>query len=102
MISRDQGSGYQPACQHAPPPLNVYDSDAEQARWHPLPRPHGMRPHHPGPVMVTVPQNDCDLFGDDPTDPARQFTARVPTAGMVGRLNIVIGNRNVRPRSERR
>jgi hypothetical protein len=95
MITRDRaGPGYAAGCQHAPPPLHVYDADAEHARWFPLRRPF-LHPHHPGPVMVLLPQPPGSLFGDDPTDPTQCTEPRVATAGMIARLNVRYGDSSV-------
>ena len=75
--------------------MHVYDADAEQARWHPLPRPQPF-PTQPGTVLVVLHQGLADLYGDDPTNPSGQTEPRQPTAGMIGRLNIHLGDRNVR------
>ena len=39
--------------------------------------------------------NPEDLYGDDPTDPGRQNDPRAATAGMIARLNVNVGSRNV-------
>jgi hypothetical protein len=96
MMTRDalvQTSGYASACNDAPPPLHVYDTEAAHANWHPLPRP-AMQPHPPGCTLVTLPQNRADLYGDDPTDPGAQTEPRSASAGMIGRLNIHAGRQH--------
>jgi len=96
MMTRDVTSdiGYKATCQHAPPPLHVADTQAADAQWYPLRRPP-MAPHHPGPIMATIPMNRADLFGDDPTDPSACTEPRQATAGMISRLNVNAGERNV-------
>jgi hypothetical protein len=78
----------------APPPHHVYDTEQAHARWYPLERPP-MAPHPSGTTLVTVPQLGANLYGDDPTDPGRQTEPRTATAGMVARLNVNAGQRNV-------
>lgn len=84
-FTRELGDGgWKAACEGAPPPLHVYDTEHEAANWFPLPRPV-LVPQHPGPVMVHIPVPAP--FGDDPLDPTAQTEPRVATGGMVGRLN---------------
>jgi hypothetical protein len=97
MITRDTlttTAGYAAACQSAPPPLHVYDTEQVHANWHPLRRPV-LAATPPGPVIVVAPMNPADLYGDDPTDPGRQCAPRAATPGMIARLNINVGSRNV-------
>jgi hypothetical protein len=92
MITRSfSRHGYSHGCDGAPPPLHVYSEAAEHAAWHPLGRPDTPAGHHPGPVMVTIPQPAAAQLGDDPTDPAAQTMPRIHTAGMVGRLHPTVG-----------
>lgn len=102
MLTRDFGdAGYHAAGRHNPPPLHVRDHESAAANWYPLPR-IILAPQPPGPVMVNIPGLPADEYGEDPTDAARCHSARIPTAGMQGRLNIHAGRRpNVRARGER-
>ena len=68
--------------------MHVYDHESEAAAWHPLPRPY-LRDQPAGPVMVRIPI--VAPFGDDPTNPAEQTEPRLPTGGMIGRLNAGAG-----------
>lgn len=87
MITREFGhGGWAAGCAGAPPPLDVYDTDSEYANWHPLARPQ-LHPTPPGPVMVTIPI--AAPFGDDPTDRLAQTEPRQPTAGMIGRRDVI-------------
>jgi len=102
MITRDFGDGGWKACAPGnPPPLHVADTESAMANWHPLPRPF-LYPTHPGPTMVLVPGPAGNDVGEDPTDPARQLRPRIATAGMIGRLNVHAGDRNIAARGERR
>ena len=103
MLTRDFGDGgWKAAGRHNPPPLHVRDTESAAANWYPLRRP-ALAPTPPGPVLVRIPALPPDELGEDPTDAARCHTARQPTAGMQGRLNIYAGRRpNVGPRSERK
>lgn len=95
MISRRFGDGgWKAACSSAPPPLHVYDTESEAARWHPLPR-IVLRPTPPGPTMVVIPEHGFggDYVGDDPTDPARQNERRISSPGMIGRFNLSVDAR---------
>lgn len=86
MITRKFGDGgYAAACQYNPPPLHVYDTESEQARWFPLRRPF-LRATPPGPTMIYQPI--AAPWGDDPTNPAQQTITRFGTHGMVPRLNM--------------
>ena len=85
MISRDFQSSWRAGCAGAPPPLDVVD-DNPQSRWYPLPRPFLMATP-PGPVMVTIPV--IAPVGDDPTDPGNQTERRIPTFGMIGRVDVL-------------
>lgn len=86
MITRGFRSNHLTWVPWAPPPIHVYDPEAEAAAWHPLTRPV-LRPTPPGPEMIRIPI--AAPFGDDPTDPAAQTIPRIPTHGMIGRLNPV-------------
>lgn len=85
MITRSFDPTWQAGCAGAPPPLDVID-DNPQSRWYPLPRPW-LRDTPPGPVMVTAPTTAP--VGDDPTDPAAQTERRIPTTGMIGRVDLI-------------
>lgn len=102
MLTRDFGDGgWKAAGQHNPPPLHVRDTESAAANWFPLPR-MALAPQPPGPLLVNIPTLPADVYGEDPTDPARCHTARQPTAGMQGRLNLHAGGRpNVGARGER-
>lgn len=95
-MTRDvTGPDYCHADPQAPPPLHVADSHRADANWWPYVRPH-VAPMHPGPLMVTIPHLPPDEYGEDPTDPARCHSPRIPTGGLVGRLDIRAGQHNVR------
>lgn len=86
MITRKFGDGgWAPSCQYAPPPLHVYDTESEQARWFPLARPF-LRATPPGPTVIRQPI--AAPWGDDPTNPGQQTLPRFGTVGMVARLNL--------------
>jgi hypothetical protein len=94
MITREFGDGgWTAGCKDAPPPLHVYDHTNPAANWYPLPR-IVLRPQHPGPVMIHIPV--VAPYGDDPLDPTAQTVRRVPSHGMVGRLNRPADPRSVR------
>ena len=78
----------------APPVARLRLTEQAHANWHPLRRPR-LAGHPPGPVLVVLPMNPEDLYGDDPTDPGRQNDPRAATAGMIARLNVNVGSRNV-------
>lgn len=102
MITREFGDGgWKAAAPGNPPPLHVADTESAAANWHPLDRPRLM-PTHPGPVLVLIPGLPANLLGEDPTDPGACLRPRAATAGMIGRLNIHAGDRNVAARGERR
>ena len=95
-LTRDVvNSTYRAVSPNNPPPLHVR-ADCDQAAWFPLPRPY-VHDTHPGPLMVLIPSLAADAYGEDPTDPARQSRARVPTGGMVERLNLHAGKHNIGP-----
>ena len=102
MLTRDFGDGgWKAAGAGNPPPLHVRDTESAAANWYPLPRVF-LRPQSSGPTMVLIPGLPPDELGEDPTDPARCHTARQPSAGMIGRLNIHAGRRpNVADRGVR-
>jgi len=102
VLTRDFGDGgWKAAGAGNPPPLHVRDTESAAANWYPLPRVF-LRPQPPGPTMVLIPGLPPDELGEDPTDPARCHTARLPSAGMIGRLNIHAGRRpNVADRGVR-
>lgn len=84
MMTRDLGDGgWGASCPGNPPPLHVHD-DNPQANWYPLARPY-LRPTPPGPTMVRIPI--VAPFGDEPDNPANQTLPRVPSPGMIARLN---------------
>jgi len=86
----------------APPPLHVYTETGVHAGWHPLAgRPFGVD-HADRCELVTLPQNLADLYGDDPTNPGGQSEPRMATRGMLARLNVRTGDRNVARKGVRR
>ena len=103
-MTRDvDDSTYRAAGAGNPPPLHVR-SNMGQGAWFPYARPY-VHPAHPGPLMVMIPSLPPDEFGEDPTDPARCHQARIPTGGLVARLDLRSNGRphpNVGPRGERR
>lgn len=85
-FTRGMGDGgWAAGCEGAPPPLHVYDTESEAARWYPLPRPALYRGAHPGPQIIHIPVPAP--YGDDPLDPSAQTQRRIPTTGMIGRLH---------------
>lgn len=101
MITREFGDGgWCAAGAGNPPPLHVRDTESLAANWHPLPRPY-LLAQHGGPRMVTIPHLPPDELGEDPTDPGRCHRPRVASAGMVARLNVTPGSRNVKARGVR-
>lgn len=89
-MTRDiTGSTYRAVSPNNPPPLHVR-SDQAAGAWFPYRR-MIVAQDHPGPTMVAIPGLPADEFGEDPTDPARCHQARVPTAGLVARLDLHAG-----------
>lgn len=88
MVTRDSldYTTYRAAGAGNPPPLHVADVTTHQANWFPYRRPF-IAPMDPGPLMVQIPTLPPDEFGEDPTDPARCHSARLPTMGLVARLD---------------
>ena len=102
MITREFGDGgWKATGAGNPPPLHVRDTESLAAGWHPLPRPY-LLAQPGGPVMVTIPHLPADELGEDPTDPGRCHRPRQATGGLVARLDVRAGSRNVGPRGERR
>lgn len=90
-MTRDiTGPDYHLADRQGPPPLHVADSHRADANWFPYVRPR-LSPAHPGPLMVLIPHLPADEYGEDPTDPARCHQARIPTGGLVARLDLRAG-----------
>lgn len=85
MISRPFDSTWAAGCAGAPPPLDIRD-DNPQSRWYPLPRPY-LRATPSGPAQILVPSGPP--VGDDPTDPSAQTERRIPTFGMIGRVDMI-------------
>lgn len=100
MITRNLDSTWAAGCAGAPPPLDVVD-DNPQSRWYPLPRPY-LRATPPGPALTLVASGPP--VGDDPTDPSAQTERRIPTFGMIGRMDVIGrlgGSGNIGPGSVR-
>lgn len=94
-------STYRAVSPNNPPPLHVR-SDQAQGAWFPYRRPF-MMPDSPGPLMVGIPGLPADEYGEDPTDPARCHSPRIPTMGLVARLDVLAGaTPNVGPGGVRR
>ena len=100
MTKDVEGATYRAAGANNPPPLHVR-SVAPDGNWYPTPRPY-THPTDAGPLMVNIPGLPADAYGEDPTDPARCHQARIPTPGLVARLDWRAGTPNVGARGERR
>ena len=103
VLTRDvDDSTYRAAGAGNPPPLHVQDVTTGQANWYPYERPY-IHPSDPGPMIVQIPTLPADEFGEDPTDPSRCHQPRIPTGGLVARLDLHAGGTpNVGPGGVRR